>query len=66
MITDIIVQALKNDYVSHSSKGKVILHNDLGSQYTSEEFKNLTSELNVIQSFTFMGCLHDNACIESL
>ena len=35
MTTDIIVQALKNAYVSQRPKGKVILHTDLGSQYTS-------------------------------
>ena len=65
MTTDIIVQALKNAYVSQRPKGKVILHTDLGSQYTSQDFKNLTSELNVIQSFSRKGCPYDNACIES-
>ena len=45
MTTDIIVQALKNAYISQRPKDKVILHTDLGSQYTSQEFKNLTSDL---------------------
>ncbi|MCU7197817.1 IS3 family transposase [Turicibacter sanguinis] len=65
MTTDIIVQALKNAYVSQSPKDKVILHTDLGTQYTSQDFKNLTSELNVVQSFSRKGCPYDNACIES-
>ena len=65
MTTDIIVQALKNAYVSQRPKDKVILHTDLGTQYTSEDFKNLTSELNVVQSFSRKGCPYDNACIES-
>ncbi len=65
MTTDIIVQALKNAYVSQRPKDKVILHTDLGSQYTSQDFKNLTSELNIIQSFSRKGCPYDNACIES-
>ena len=65
MTTDIIVQALKNAYASQRPKDTVILHTDLGSQYTSQDFKNLTSELNVIQSFSRKGCPYDNACIES-
>ena len=35
MTTDIIVQALKNAYISQRPKDEVILHTDLGSQYTS-------------------------------
>ena len=49
MTTDVIIQAL-NAYVSRSPKEKIILHTDLGMQYTSQDFKNLTSELNLIQS----------------
>ena len=60
-----IVQALKNAYVSQRPKDQVILHTDLGSQYTSQDFKNLTSELNIVQSFSRKGCPYDNACIES-
>ena len=58
-------QALKNAYVSQRPKNKVILHTDLGSQYTSQEFKDLTSELNVVQSLSRKRCPYDNACIES-
>ena len=65
MTTDITVQALKNSYVSQRPKDKVILHNDLETQYTSQDFKNLTSELNVVQSFSRKECPYDNACIES-
>ena len=65
MTTDIIVQALKNAYASQRPKDTVILHTDLGSQYTSQDFKNLTSELNIVQSFSRKGCPYDNACIES-
>ena len=57
MTTDIIVQALKNAYASQRPKDTVILHTDLGSQYTSQDFKNLTSELNVIQSFSRKGSM---------
>ena len=65
MVTNIMVQALKNAYASQGPKDKVILHTDLGSQYTSQDFKNLTSELNIVQSFSLKACPYDNACIES-
>ena len=65
MTTHIIIKALKNAYVSQKSKDKIILHTDLGSQYTSQEFKDLTLDLKMIQSFSRKGCPYDNACIES-
>lgn len=65
MTTEIIVQALKNAYTFQRPKDKVILQTDLGSQYTSREFKHLTSELNIVQSFSRKGCPYDNARIES-
>lgn len=46
-------------------KDKIILHTDLGKQYTNQDFKSLTSELNIVQSFSRKGCPYDNACIES-
>ena len=42
MTKDIIIKALKNAYVSKRPQNKVILHTDLGAQYTSQDFKNLT------------------------
>ena len=65
MTTEIIIQALKNAYTFQKPRDKVILHTDLGSQYTSQEFKHLTSELNMVQSFSRKGCPYDNACIQS-
>ena len=66
MTTDLIIQALTNAYVSQKPKDEIILHTDLGSQYTSKEFKELTLDLNMIQSFSHKGCPYDNACIETL
>ena len=56
MTTDLIIKALQNAYVSQRPKDEIILHTDLGSQYTSQEFKNLTLDLNIIQSFSRKGC----------
>ena len=65
MTTDLIIQALTNAYASQKPKDEIIFHTDLGSQYTNKEFKDLTSDLNMIQSFSRKGCPYDNACIES-
>jgi len=42
-----------------------ILHTDLGSQYTSEEFTQYVLSKGIKQSFSRIGCPYDNACIES-
>ncbi len=57
MTTDIIVKALKNAYVSQKTKDKIILHTDLGSQYTSQEFKALTLDFKMSQSFSHKDVL---------
>lgn len=46
MTIDVMIQALKNACAPQRSKENVILHTDLGTQYTSQDFKNLTSKLN--------------------
>ena len=65
MDTDLVLKTLESAVKNRTITGDLIIHTDLGSQYTSQDFKNLTSELNVIQSFSRKGCPYDNACIES-
>jgi putative transposase len=67
MTNDLVVRSLKNAYYSQSpDKNKqLIFHSDLGSQYTSNDLKELCKEFNIIQSFSKKGCPYDNACIES-
>ncbi len=43
----------------------VILHTDLGSQYTSSEFIQYVQMYGMKHSFSQKGCPYDNACIES-
>ncbi|GIN87568.1 hypothetical protein J6TS2_39540 [Heyndrickxia sporothermodurans] len=52
MTTDIVIKALKNAYPTQNPSKKLILHTDLGSQYTSKEFQELLAERNIIQSFS--------------
>lgn len=67
MTNDLVTKALKNAYYSQSpdKNKKLIFYSDLGSQYTSNDLKNLCKEFNITQSFSKKGCPYDNACIES-
>ena len=54
MNNDLVVKALKNAYYNQNpNKNKhIIFHTDLGSQYTSNDLKELCKEFNIIQSFS--------------
>lgn len=67
MTNDLVLKALKNAYQNQKpNKNKqLIFHTDLGSQYTTNDLKELCREFNIIQSFSKKGCPYDNACIES-
>ncbi|WP_410747327.1 IS3 family transposase [Clostridium neonatale] len=67
MTNDLVVKALKNDHYNQSpDKNKqLIFHTDLGSQYTSNDLKEICKKLNITQSFSKKGCPYDNPCIES-
>ena len=65
MTTNLNVKVLKNAYLSQRPKDELIIHTDLGSQYTSKDFKDFISDLNIVQSFSHKGCPYDNACIKS-
>lgn len=43
----------------------IILHSDLGTQYTSLKFKDYLSSKGIAHSFSRKGSPYDNACIES-
>ena len=51
MTNTLVVKALKNAYYSQNpdENKSLIFHTDLGSQYTSNELKNLCKEFNIIQ-----------------
>ena len=48
-----------------SATGKVLLHSDQGSQYTSQAFKQYCEEKQIKQSMSKAGCPYDNAPMES-
>ncbi|KEQ16075.1 transposase [Endozoicomonas montiporae] len=43
----------------------VIFHSDRGSQYCSEEFRNILLENRLVQSMSLKGDCWNNACVES-
>lgn len=65
MTTELVLQALANAIGVQQPEEGLILHTDLGSQYTSEDFEKAVKEAKIKQSFSRKGCPYDNACIES-
>ncbi|ABY92065.1 Integrase, catalytic region [Thermoanaerobacter pseudethanolicus ATCC 33223] len=66
MDTELAIRAVENAYNAQKPQGKLILHSDLGSQYTSTKFQEyILSKGNIKHSFSHKGCPYDNACIES-
>jgi putative transposase len=65
MTTELVIKALANACdIQQPNKG-LILHTDLGTQYTSDEFEQYTKSQGIKQSFSRKGCPCDNARIES-
>ncbi|SHK26883.1 Transposase InsO and inactivated derivatives [Anaerobranca californiensis DSM 14826] len=65
MDTTIVIEALRRAYQKQRPENFVILHTDLGSQYTSAEFAKVVKELKIKHSFSQKGSPYDNAPIES-
>ena len=65
MTADLAVEAVRNAALNVTDTNGIILHSDLGSQYTSHTFQNYVKSLGLIQSFSRKGNPYDNACIES-
>lgn len=64
--TPLALQAVKNAIKLQKPTKPLILHSDLGCQYTSYAFKEyITSTKIITHSFSAKGCPYDNACIES-
>ncbi|MCT9853055.1 IS3 family transposase, partial [Priestia megaterium] len=65
MTSELVIEALRNAYTAQKPGKDLLLHTDLGSQYTSSEFTQHVHEYEMKQSFSQKGCPYDNACIES-
>ena len=65
MTTQLVIDAFQNARMQQNFPSGVVIHSDRGSQYTSEEYRNLVSQCAFKISFSRKGCPYDNACIES-
>ena len=65
MTAELAVQAVKNACLNVRDTEGIILHSDLGSQYTSQLFEKHLSSKGILHSFSRKGNPYDNACMES-
>ncbi|WP_164489635.1 integrase core domain-containing protein, partial [Rummeliibacillus sp. TYF005] len=61
----IVLEAMENAIQAQNPGPGVIVHTDLGTQYTSEAFQEQLKKYEMIPSYSRKGCPYDNACIES-
>ena len=57
---ELATKAVKNACLNISDTTGIILHSDLGSQYTSDEFEKYLQEKGIIHSFSRKGNPYDN------
>ena len=62
---ELATQAVKNACLNIPDTEGIILHSDLGSQYTSDEFENYLQSQGMLHSFRRKCNPYDDACIEA-
>lgn len=65
MTADLAIKAIQNACLNVQYTDGIILHSDLGTQYTSSPFENYLRSHGIVHSFSRKGNPYDNACIES-
>lgn len=65
MTAELAVKAVANACLNVKDTTGIILHSDLGTQYTSQIFEDELVRRNIIHSYSRKGNPYDNACIES-
>lgn len=65
MTAELAIEAVKNACLNVRNTKGIILHSDLGSQYTSQSFEKFLDSKGIRHSFSRKGNPYDNACIES-
>ena len=66
MTVELAVEAVKSACLNVKDTQGIILHSDLGSQYTSQTFERYLSRHGILHSFSRKGSPYDNARIESV
>ena len=65
MTAELAIKAVENACLNVNDTSGIILHSDLGTQYTSDAFERYLAKKKIHHSFSRKGCPYDNACIES-
>ena len=65
MTAELAVEAVKNACLNVKNTQGILVHSDLGSQYTSQALERYLNSQGMIHSFSRKGNPYDNACIES-
>ena len=65
MTAELAVKAVENACLNVRDTKGIILHSDLGSQYTSRAFEDCLARKEILHSFSRKGNPYDNACMES-
>ena len=63
MTAELAVKAVENACLNVRETKGIILHSDLGSQYTSQAFEDCLSGKEILHSYSRKGNPYDNACI---
>ncbi len=61
MATDLVLKALESAVKNRTITGDLIIHTDLGSQYTSDDYNQRLTELHIHHSYSRKCCPYDNA-----
>lgn len=65
MTADLAVKAIENACLNVPNASGIILHSDLGTQYTSDQFESYLAKRKIHHSFSRKGSPYYNSCIES-
>ncbi|WP_414146634.1 DDE-type integrase/transposase/recombinase [Lactiplantibacillus plantarum] len=64
MATDLVLKTLESAVKNRTITGDLIIHTDLGSQYTSNEVETLLERHQISHSYSKQGYPYDNGPIE--
>lgn len=65
MKADLVCQALRSAYWKRKPPAGLLMHSDRGSQYASDEHRQLIKDYRMVQSMSRRGSCWDNAAMES-
>ena len=65
MTAELVIKAVNNACLNVKDTEGILLHSDLGTQYTSHAFEECLKEKRILHSVGRKGTPYDNACIES-